>query len=96
MKYREFGRTGWRVSEIGLGAWAIGSEWGEVKEEDALSAIHTSIENGINFIDTADVYGDGRSERLVSKALKDHPERIYVATKAGRRLDRQVPEGYNR
>ncbi len=96
MKYREFGRTGWRVSEIGLGAWAIGAEWGEVTEEDALAAIHTSIDKGINFIDTADVYGDGRSERLVSKAIKEHRERIYVATKAGRRLERQYPEGYNR
>lgn len=96
MNYRTFGQTGWSVSEIGLGAWAIGSEWGEVTEKDALAAIHTSIEHGINFIDTADVYGDGRSERLVSKAVKDHSERIYVATKAGRRLERQTPEGYNR
>lgn len=96
MNYRDFGRTGWKVSEIGLGAWAIGAEWGEVSEADALAAIHTSIEHGVNFIDTADVYGDGRSERLVSRALKDHRERIYVATKAGRRLERQTPEGYSR
>lgn len=96
MKYRDFGRTGWKVSEIGLGAWAIGSEWGDVSEEDALAAIHTSIEKGINFIDTADVYGDGRSERLVGQALKNHRDRIYVATKAGRRLKAQEPAGYNR
>lgn len=96
MKYRPFGRTGWQVSEIGFGAWAIGSAWGEVSEEDALGAILTSIDHGVNFIDTADVYGDGRSERLVSRALKARKERVYVATKAGRRLEPHVPEGFNR
>jgi len=97
MKYRPFGRTGWQVSEIGFGAWAIGADWGKVvSEEDSLGAIYASLDNGVNFIDTADVYGDGRSERLVSKALKGHSERVYVATKAGRRLDPHVPEGYNR
>jgi aryl-alcohol dehydrogenase-like predicted oxidoreductase len=96
VKYRPFGRTGWNVSEIGLGAWAIGSAWGEVSEEDALGAILASIDNGVNFIDTADVYGDGRSERLVSRALKARPGRVYVATKAGRRLDPHVAEGFNR
>ena len=70
MKYRPFGRTGWKVSEIGFGAWAIGSAWGEVSEEDALGAILASIDNGVNFIDTADVYGDGRSEQLVSRAAQ--------------------------
>jgi aryl-alcohol dehydrogenase-like predicted oxidoreductase len=96
VKYRPFGRTGWNVSEIGLGAWAIGSAWGEVSEEDALGAILASIDNGVNFIDTADVYGDGRSERLVSRALKARQGRVYVATKAGRRLDPHVAEGFNR
>ena len=96
MKYRSFGRTGWNVSEIGFGAWAIGSAWGEVSEEDALGAILASIDHGVNFIDTADVYGDGRSERLVSRALKARKERVYVATKAGRRLEPHVPEGFNR
>lgn len=96
MKYRPFGRTGWQVSEIGFGAWAIGAGWGEVSEDDALGAIYTSLDNGVNFIDTADVYGDGRSERLISKALKGHSERVYVATKAGRRLDPHVPEGFTR
>ncbi len=96
MKYRSFGRTGWQVSEIGFGAWAIGSSWGEVSEEDALSALRTSIDLSVNFIDTADVYGDGRSERLIGKVLKERKERVYVATKAGRRLDPHVPEGYNR
>lgn len=96
MNYRSFGRTGWEVSEIGFGAWAIGSEWGHVSEQDALEALHCSIDEGINFIDTADVYGDGRSERLISRLLKERSERIYVATKAGRRLNPHLPEGYNR
>lgn len=96
MNYREFGRTGWRVSEIGLGAWAIGSQWGEVSEADALAAILTSIDEGVNFIDTADVYGDGRSERLISKALKARQDEVYVATKAGRRLNPHVAEGFTR
>lgn len=96
MNYRSFGRTGWEVSEIGFGAWAIGAEWGVVSEDDALAALHTSIDYGVNFIDTADVYGDGRSERLVSKVLKERSERIYVATKAGRRLDPHVAEGFTR
>jgi len=96
MKFRPFGRTGWQVSEIGFGAWAIGSEWGTVSEEDALGAILTSIDQGVNFIDTADVYGDGRSERLVSRVLKSRQGRVYVATKAGRRLNPHVPEGFNK
>ena len=96
MKYRPFGRTGWQVSEIGFGAWAIGAEWGAVSEQDAISALHASLDNGVNFIDTADVYGDGRSERLISKVLKERSERIYVASKAGRRLNPHVPEGFTR
>lgn len=96
MRYRLFGRTGWQVSEIGFGAWAIGSAWGHVSEEDALGALRTAIELGVNFIDTADVYGDGRSERLVGKVIHDFPQKVYVATKAGRGLDPHVAEGYNR
>ena len=97
MQYREFGRTGWQVSAIGFGAWAIGGGWGNVKEEDALAALRTAIEAGVNFIDTADVYGDGRSERLIAKVLKDFPDqRIYVATKAGRRVNPHVAEGFTR
>lgn len=95
MELRSLGRTGWKVSAVGFGAWAIGGNWGRVSDQDSLDALHTSIDNGINFIDTADVYGDGRSERLVSRLLADRPERIYVATKAGRRLDPHVAEGYN-
>ncbi|MEE4194117.1 MAG: aldo/keto reductase [Anaerolineae bacterium] len=97
MEYRQFGRTGWKVSAIGFGAWAIGGGWGDVKEEDALNALRTAIEAGVNFIDTADVYGDGRSEKLIAQVLKEYPnQRIYVATKAGRRLDPHVAEGFTR
>jgi len=96
MKYRPFGRTGWKVSEISFGAWAIGGSWGQVSEADALDALHAAIDHGINFIDTADVYGDGRSERLISQVLKQRKEQVYVATKAGRRLDPHVATGYNR
>jgi aryl-alcohol dehydrogenase-like predicted oxidoreductase len=96
MKYRSFGRTSWKVSEIGFGAWAIGGSWGQVSDADALDALRTSINQGVNFVDTADVYGDGRSERLIAQILREHSGRIYVATKAGRRLDPHVAEGYNR
>lgn len=95
MNYRTFGRTGWQVSEVGFGAWAIGADWGNVSEADALDALHAAIDHGVNFIDTADVYGDGRSERLIAQALKERSERIYVVTKAGRRLSPHVAEGYN-
>ena len=67
MQYRELGRTGWKVSEISFGAWAIGADWGAVDDKDSLAALERSIELGVNFIDTADVYGDGRSERLVAE-----------------------------
>jgi aryl-alcohol dehydrogenase-like predicted oxidoreductase len=96
MKYRSFGKTGWQVSEIGFGAWAIGSGWGHVSNEDALAALHTAIDQGMNFIDTADVYGDGRSERLIAQVLKVRREQVYVATKAGRRLDPHLAEGFTR
>ena len=95
MKFREFSNLGWRVSEIGLGCWAIGSEWGEVSEVDARATLKTSLDKGINFFDTADVYGDGRSERFVGEVLKQTSEKIYVATKSGRRLNPHTAEGYN-
>lgn len=96
MNYRPFGRTGWQVSEVSFGAWAIGGSWGEVADADALAALRTALDLGINFIDTADVYGDGRSERLIAQVLKERPEQIYVVTKAGRRLNPHVAAGYNR
>jgi aryl-alcohol dehydrogenase-like predicted oxidoreductase len=98
MKYRSLGRTGWKVSEVSFGAWAIGSSWGEVSDEDALSTLHKAIDSGVNFIDTADVYGEGRSERLIARLKKERKsqDEIIVATKAGRRLPRQTVEGYSR
>lgn len=94
MNYREFGRTGWKVSEIGFGAWAIGGSWGTVSEEDAVAALHAAIDDGVNFVDTADVYGDGRSEQIVGRVVKERPEEIHVATKLGRRLSPHVAQGY--
>ena len=96
MNYRSLGRTGWKVSDISFGAWAIGGSWGEVSEADALAALRSAVDQGVNFIDTADVYGDGRSERLVAQLKKERKEEIIVATKAGRRLPRQTVEGYTR
>ena len=96
MHYRELGRTGWKVSEISFGAWAIGADWGEVDDKESLAALHCAIDLGVNFIDTADVYGMGRSERLVARLRKERKETIYVATKAGRRLSPHTPDGYNK
>src|SRR4051812_34075306 len=73
MKYRALGRTGWNVSEISFGAWAIGGAWGDVSDNESLAALNRSIDIGVNFIDTADVYGDGRSERLVAQLKRDRP-----------------------
>jgi aryl-alcohol dehydrogenase-like predicted oxidoreductase len=85
-----------RVSEISLGTWAFGSDWGTVREDDAYAALNRAVDLGVNFLDTADVYGDGRSERLIGRLLEDRPnDEILVATKAGRRLDPHTPEGYD-
>jgi aryl-alcohol dehydrogenase-like predicted oxidoreductase len=96
MKYRKLGRTGWEVSEISFGAWAIGGTWGNVKDEESLKALHKAVDSGINFFDTADVYGDGRSERLLAKLRKERSEKIYIATKAGRKLNPHTASGYNK
>jgi aryl-alcohol dehydrogenase-like predicted oxidoreductase len=96
MKYRELGRTGWKVSEISFGAWAIGSMWGSVDEKESMAALHKALDVGINFFDTADVYGDGRSERLLGRLRKERKETFYIATKAGKKLHPETPEGYNR
>jgi aryl-alcohol dehydrogenase-like predicted oxidoreductase len=96
MKYRELGRTGWKVSEISFGAWAIGGAWGNVEDKESLAALHAALDGGVNFFDTADVYGDGRSERLLAKLRKERREEFHVATKAGRRLDPHTADGYNR
>ena len=97
MEYRALGRTGWNVSEMGFGSWAIGGDaWGSTDDREAIAALHRAIELGVNFIDTADVYGDGHSEQLVAQVRKSHSERIFIATKAGRRLNPHVAAGYNR
>lgn len=96
MNYRALGRTGWKVSDISFGAWAIGGSWGQVSEKDGLAALHQAVDSGVNFIDTADVYGDGRSERLIAQLRKECEQEIIVATKAGRRLPRQTVDGYSR
>ena len=96
MRSRPFGRTGRNVSEIGFGAWAIGAAWGEVNDDDAIKALHAALDSGVTFIDTADVYGDGHSERLIAKAMKERGgERPFIATKAGRRLPEQTVAGYS-
>lgn len=96
MKYRLLGRTGSNVSEVSLGAWQIGGSWGSVSENDSLAVVRAALESGINFIDTADVYGDGRSEQFIARVLEDMPQKPYVATKAGRRLSPHTADGYNR
>src|SRR5712692_9371484 len=96
MNYRPLGRTGCKVSEVSFGAWAIGGSWGRVSDEDAAATLHKAAECGVNLFDTADVYGDGRSERLIGELKKSCQQEIIVATKAGRRLPRQIVEGYSR
>jgi aryl-alcohol dehydrogenase-like predicted oxidoreductase len=95
MNYRTLGRTGWNVSEISFGAWAIGGAWGNVSDAESMAALHKAIDSGVNFIDTADVYGMGRSERLIAQLRRECREPIVVATKAGRRLSPHTAEGYN-
>ena len=95
MRYRPLGRTGWNISEIGFGAWAIGGTWGHTDDTAAMAALHRALDRGVNFFDTADVYGDGHSERLLARLRRERPgEAFHVATKAGRRLDPHVAEGY--
>jgi len=96
MQYKSLGRTGWNVSSISFGAWAIGGTWGDVDDAESMGALHAALDAGVNFFDTADVYGDGRSERLIARLRKERSEPFYVATKAGRRLNAHVSEGYNR
>ncbi len=97
MQYRALGRTGWNASEMGFGAWAIGGDaWGTTDDKEAIAALHKAIELGVNFIDTADVYGNGHSEQLIAQVRKSHSERLFIATKAGRRLNPHIAAGYNR
>src|SRR5437899_11705462 len=94
MNYRALGRTGWNVSDVSFGAWAIGGAWGSVDDTESLAALHKAIDCGVNFIDTADVYGMGRSERLIAQLKRERKEQIVVATKAGRRLSPHTADGY--
>ncbi|MFD7432626.1 aldo/keto reductase [Streptomyces sp. NPDC059818] len=94
MEQRELGRTGRDVSVVGLGTWQLGGDWGEVREADAFDVLDAAVESGVTFFDTADVYGDGRSEQLIGRYLKERPDAaVLVATKMGRRVE-QVPESY--
>jgi aryl-alcohol dehydrogenase-like predicted oxidoreductase len=95
MHHRRLGKTGYEVAEVGFGAWAIGADWGDVSESDAMATLHEALDRGITFFDTADVYGDGRSERLIARLRSERPDQPFVvATKAGRRLDPHVASGY--
>ncbi|MFH0750567.1 MAG: aldo/keto reductase, partial [Chloroflexota bacterium] len=95
MEYRRLGKTGQQVSAIGFGAWAIGGSWGEVDDGVSLRALHAAADAGVTLIDTADVYGDGRSERLIGRFLRERPgERFVVPTKMGRSVP-QVTAIYN-
>jgi aryl-alcohol dehydrogenase-like predicted oxidoreductase len=97
MQYRVLGRTGWDISTISFGAWGIGGDvWGATDDDESMRALHRAVDLGTNFIDTADVYGDGHSERLIARLRRERSEEIIVATKAGRRLDAQLASGYNR
>src|SRR4051812_19318364 len=97
MDRRELGRTGWRISPISYGAWAIGGDaWGETDDAESMRSLHRAVDKGVNFIDTADVYGDGHSERLIGQLRRERSEEIIVATKAGRRLRPHVAAGFTR
>ena len=94
MKYRKFSDLGWNVSEIGLGCWQIGGSWGNVSEHDVREILKKALDKGVNFFDTADVYGDGRSEKFLGEFIKSTSEKIFVTTKSGRRWRPNYPKGY--
>jgi aryl-alcohol dehydrogenase-like predicted oxidoreductase len=97
MEYRTFGRTGWNVSAIGFGAWGIGGDaWGPTDDKTSLATLNQAVDLGVNFFDTADVYGDGHSEQLIAQVRNARSEQIIVATKAGRRLNPHIASGFNR
>jgi aryl-alcohol dehydrogenase-like predicted oxidoreductase len=95
MEMRRLGKTAFDVSVIGFGAWAIGGSWGDVDDETSLTALHAAVESGVTFFDTADVYGDGRSERLIARLRRETSVPLVVATKAGRRAPEQRVEHYS-
>mgnify|MGYP006287093249 CR=1 FL=1 len=94
MKYRKLGKTGMEVSEVSFGTWAIGSEWGKTDDSESLAALEKALEMGVNFFDTADVYGMGKSEQLLAELKERHKEDFYIATKAGRKLNPHIAEAY--
>jgi len=96
VKYRQFGRIGWNISEVSFGAWAVGGSWGAVDDAQSIAAMKRALDVGVNFFDTADVYGDGRSERLIQQLRRETKTPFHVATKAGRRLDPHVASAYNK
>jgi aryl-alcohol dehydrogenase-like predicted oxidoreductase len=91
---RVLGRTGRDVGVVGLGCWQLGADWGQVDDADALAVLHAAVDSGVTLLDTADVYGDGRSERLIKRFLAERPVDVMVATKCGRRADPHVPEAF--
>src|SRR5262245_2882173 len=96
MHYRTLGRTGWQVSRISFGAWAIGGAWGSVDDGESMASLHRALDRGVNFFDTADVYGDGRSERLLGRLRRERRDPFFVATKVGRRIMPPTVEAYGR
>ena len=95
METRRLGRTGRDVSVVGLGCWQLGADWGQVEDADALAVLHAAVDAGVTLLDTADVYGDGRSERLIARFRAERPDApVTVATKCGRRADPFVPEAF--
>jgi aryl-alcohol dehydrogenase-like predicted oxidoreductase len=96
MQYRRLGRTGWKVSAVSFGCWAIGGAWGPVDDKESIESLNRAVELGVNFFDTADIYGNGHSEQLLAQLCRECSETIYIATKAGRRLNPHIAAGYNR
>lgn len=96
MQYRKLGRTGYNVSAVSFGAWAIGGSWGPVKDAESIAALHSAVDMGVNFFDTADGYGGGKSERLLAELRKARSEEIIIATKIGRRSNPHTADSYNR
>src|SRR5947199_6419684 len=97
MEYRTLGRTDWHVSTVSFGAWAIGGTWGAVDDRESMAALHRALDRGVNFFDTADVYGDGKSEQLLARLRRERRgDAFHVATKAGKRLHPFTAAGFNR
>jgi aryl-alcohol dehydrogenase-like predicted oxidoreductase len=96
MQYRALGRTGFEVSSISFGAWAIGGTWGKVDDAESVRTLHRALDLGVNFFDTADVYGDGHSERLLARLRRERRDQFWVATKIGRRSNPHTAQSYTR